>query len=141
MLLIKMKRQSNGGFTLVELMMVIVIVAVLMGVALPAYQNQIIRGKRAAAKSAILDVANREAQYLLANRSYADPNDFGYTPPDDVGDIYTFSFSTTPPSTPSPPYFSITATPAVGSAQAKDGWLRIDSEGVKTSEFPDKWGR
>jgi type IV pilus assembly protein PilE len=110
-----------------------------MGVALPAYQNQIIRGKRAAAKSAMLDIANREVQYLLANRSYADPSDFGYTPPDDVGDIYTFSLSTTPPSSPSPPFFTITATPE--GAQAKDGWLKLDSEGVKTSQFSDKWER
>jgi type IV pilus assembly protein PilE len=140
MIITKTRRHSNSGFTLIELMMVIAIVAVLMGVALPAYQDQIIRGKRAAAKGAMLDVANREVQYLLANRSFVDPSDFGYTPPDDVGDIYTFSLSTTPPSSPSPPFFTITATPKPG-RQAKDGWLKLDSEGVKTSEFPDKWGR
>jgi len=134
----KTSRHPDSGFTLVELMIVIVIVAVLMGVALPAYQNQIIRGKRAAAKSAMLDIANREVQYLLANRSYADPSDFGYTPPDDVGDIYTFSLSTVSPS-PGVPFFTITATPKPGTRQAKDGPLTLNSEGVKTP--PEKWER
>ncbi|MEH6637502.1 MAG: type IV pilin protein [Halioglobus sp.] len=139
MIMTKLRRHSDSGFTLIELMIVIVIVAVLVGVALPAYQDQIIRGKRGAAKSVMLDIANREVQYLLANRSFADLSDFGYAPPDDVGEFYMFSVSTTPPSTPSPPFFTITATPQ--GAQAKDGWLKLDSENVKTSQFPDKWER
>ena len=44
------------GFTLVELMIVIVIVAILLAVALPSYQNSVQKGRRADAKSALLDV-------------------------------------------------------------------------------------
>jgi type IV pilus assembly protein PilE len=139
MIITKTRRHSAGGFTLIELMMVIAIVAVLLAIALPAFQDQIIRGHRGAAKAAMLDVANREVQYLLANRSYADPTDFGYSLPDDVGDIYTFSLSTTPPASPSPPFFTITATPKPGTRQAKDGALTLNSEGVKTP--PEKWQR
>ena len=45
-----MNKRAASGFTLVELMIVIVVVAVLMGIALPAYRDQVIRGHRAAAK-------------------------------------------------------------------------------------------
>ena len=130
--------RSVGGFTLIELMIVIVIVAVLMGVALPAYQNQVPRGHRAAAKGEMLEIANRQQQYLLAMRSYtADPNDFSYTPPADVAVRYSFSLSTT--SASSAPFFTITAQP-IG-AQVKDGTeaLTLDSEGNKLPA--DKWSR
>jgi type IV pilus assembly protein PilE len=136
MIITKTRRHSNSGFTLIELMIVIVIVAVLVGIALPAFQNQIIRGHRGAAKAAMMDLANRENQYLLANRSYvSDLADFGYTLPDDVGDRYTFSISTL--SASGIPFFTIEATPIA--AQVSDGPLTLDSEGVKTPA--DKWER
>ena len=85
----------------------------------------------------MIDIASRESQYLVANRSYADPNDFGYTLPDEVGDRYTFDLSTTNAS--GMPLFTIRATP-IG-PQASDGWLQLNSEGEKTSESPGKWER
>ena len=138
MLMIKVKRQSNSGFTLVELMMVIVIVAVLMGIALPAYQNQVLRGHRAAAKGEMLEIANRQQQYLLANRTYTDTAaDIAYTPPADVSDRYTFDLSTV--SASGAPSFTITLQP-IGT-QLRDGAdpLTLNSEGVKTPA--DKWER
>ena len=130
--------RSLGGFTLIELMIVIVIVAVLVGVALPAYQNQIIRGHRAAAKAEMLEIANRQQQFLLANRAYAtDLSTIAYTTPPDVGAKYTFSISSVNNS--GAPYFQIMAD-AIGS-QARDGFLTIDSLGTKDSEYDDKWAR
>ena len=129
-------RRRIGGFTLIELMTVIIIVSVLMAVALPAYQNQIIRGHRAAAKSEMLEIANRQEQYLLANRSYTnDASQFSYTLPADVAARYDFGLSTT--SASGAPFFQITFT-AKG-AQLKDGNLTLDSEGEKTPA--EKWKR
>ena len=131
-------RRSTGGFSLIELMMVIIIVAVLMAVALPAYQNQVLRGHRAAAKGEMLEIANRQQQYLLANRSYTnDPADFAYTQPADVAARYSFSISTV--SASGVPFFQITFQP-IGT-QVKDGSepLTLNSEGVKTPA--DKWAR
>jgi len=36
--------------------------------------------------------------------------------------------------------FTARATPQTG-RQSPDGWLEIDQDGVKTSEFPDKWAK
>ena len=132
----KMRRRSDSGFTLIELMIVIIVVAVLMGIALPAYQNQIIRGHRAAAKGEMLELGSREQQFLLANRSYTNnPDDFAYTLPTDVAARYSFNISTVSASVV--PTFTITFT-AIGS-QAGDGDLTLNSEGVKTPA--DKWAR
>ena len=138
MIIRKNRRHSNSGFTLIELMTVIIIVAVLMAIALPAYQNQVLRGHRAAAKGEMLEIANRQQQYLLANRTYTnDAADFSYTPPPEVAARYTFSISTS--SASSVPFFQISAQPTGN--QVKDGTdpLTLNSEGLK--EPADKWAR
>jgi type IV pilus assembly protein PilE len=138
MIIRKKGRHSNGGFTLIELMIVIIIVSVLMAVALPAYQNQILRGHRGAAKGEMLEIANRQQQYLLANRSYTNnKTDIAYTDSADVATKYSINISTI--SASGVPFFQITAQP-IGS-QVKDGTdpLTLNSEGAKTPA--DKWER
>ena len=131
--------QVQHGFTLIEIMIVIVIVSILIAIALPAYRDQIIRGKRAAAKGEMMDIANREQQLLLANRAYVDTTGMlatGYSLPADVADNYTFAISAP---TVTPPTFLITFTP-IGK-QAVDGppSLTLDHEGEKLPV--DKWKR
>lgn len=124
-------RQHQGGFTLIELMIVISIVAILLAVALPAYQDQIIRGHRAAAQSDMLDIANREQQYLLSNRAYLDHTGMaatGFLLSTRVDDHYTYAVSV---GTNAVPSYTITLTPKSGSRQASDGPLTLTSEGVK----------
>jgi type IV pilus assembly protein PilE len=68
-----------GGFTLIELMVVIVIGAILMSIAIPSWQTQIRKSRRTDAKNAILDMAGREERYLSTTNSYsALPSDLGY---------------------------------------------------------------
>ena len=84
-----MKIKNTAGFTLIELMIVVAIVGILAAVALPSYQQYIIRGHRAAAQSEMMDIANREQQYILSNRVYtATGSDLGYSLPSDVGARY-----------------------------------------------------
>ncbi len=126
---IKPAHRKQGGFTLIELMIVIAIVAILLAIALPAYQNQIIRGHRAAAQSQMLDIANREQQYLLSNRAYIDEIAMaatGFTLPARVLENYSYTITV---GTETVPSYTITFTPS--GRQAKDGDLTLNSEGVK----------
>jgi len=64
-------RSEVRGFTLMEVLTVLLIIAILAMIAYPSYVNQIRKSKRAVAKSALLDAANREEQYYFDNKSYA----------------------------------------------------------------------
>ncbi|MDX1497190.1 MAG: type IV pilin protein, partial [Salinisphaeraceae bacterium] len=68
----KSMRQRLAGFTLIELMIVAAVIAVLAAIALPAYQDYSLRGKRAVGKSALMEVISRQEQFFGDNKQYAD---------------------------------------------------------------------
>jgi type IV pilus assembly protein PilE len=72
-------RIINSGFTLVELMVVVLVGAILVGIAVPGFQSQIRKSRRTDAKTAVLDLAGREEKYLSLNNTYsASPAQLGY---------------------------------------------------------------
>lgn len=123
------------GFTLIELMIAVAIIGILAALAYPSYQNSVIKGNRASAKSFLMEVVQRQQQYLLDKRAYAgDVATLGVTVPAEVSRYYTVSVSL---QAGPPPGFTATATPIAGKPQAKDGPLSITNTGVKTPA--DKW--
>ncbi|HSH53585.1 MAG TPA: type IV pilin protein [Methylotenera sp.] len=130
--------QSNAhqkGFTMIELMIVVAIIGILAAIAYPSYQNYVIKGKRNAAQAFMLDISNRERQYLLDARAYTDslPNLGITTLPAEVSPSYDITITVGA----SAPSFTITATPIAGTAQASDGDLTLDDTGTKTPS--GKW--
>ena len=63
-----MKKQP--GFTLVELMIVCAVLGIIAMVALPAYNEQVARGKRGEAKAALLRGAQQMERYYTVNNCY-----------------------------------------------------------------------
>ena len=128
-----MTRNRTRGFTLLEVMIVVVIVGVLAAIALPAYQSQVRKSNRSAAQQFMQDVALREQQIMMDQRGYVPVTDtayFGNKPSDSNSGVGLaapssttgkYTFVVTRDNTTTPPSYTNTAT-AVGS-QDKDASL------------------
>lgn len=133
---------KRNGFTLMELMIVLAIIGILTAIALPSYSRYTLKANRVGAESLLMDIAQKEQQYLFDNRSYLQITDcaglttnLGISVDDKVASNYTCKVDVT---AGPPPTFIATATPKSGTRQAKDGvTLTINQAGAKTPS--DKW--
>jgi len=130
-------QRRTRGFTLVELMVTVAIVAILFSIAVPSYALFMKKSRRGDTESTLMDIAQREQQYLIDARAYApDIATLNTTIPADVSAYYTIQIcrTTAPCVAPggTPPTFAIIATPIAGTAQAGDYTLTLDSTGAKT---------
>ncbi|MBS1188292.1 MAG: pilus assembly protein [Rhodocyclaceae bacterium] len=118
------------GFTLVELMIVVTIIGILLGIAIPNYQSYMIKANRTAAKNFLMAIANKQEQYLLDKREYADTlGKLGLSQPSELSGKYDCS---TPESHTASSYkWKCTAQ----GSQTGDGDLTIENTGKKTGKW------
>lgn len=61
---------DTRGFSLIELMMVLTIIAIFITFTYPSYQEAIIRSRRLDGQTALIDLANRMEHYFSEHHSY-----------------------------------------------------------------------
>ena len=71
-------KRADSGFTLIELMVVVVIAGILAAVAYPAYTDSVRKSRRAAAKTTMLQIAQQEERYYTENNKYVALTGLGY---------------------------------------------------------------
>jgi len=135
-----MRTTSSNGFTLIELMIVVVIIGVLAAIAMPAYQEYTKRARRADAKHALLDIQLNQEKWRANNSTYSST----------IGDVWGSG------TTSLDGYYNLTVSDGTGSqysataaptgAQSEDdcGTFAIDASGENTTgdnASSDCWNR
>ena len=128
-------KTREQGFSLIEVMIVVIVLGILASIAIPSYQEYVRRGNRADAKSVMLQAANWMQQCYTLNNTF--------TPNPPATCALPASLSASPAS--GTPKFSVTlsavaaqaytlqAAPTGGYADPKCGTLTITNSGARTS--------
>jgi len=124
----------SRGFTLMELMAVVAIVAILVGIAVPTYQDSVRKSRRGQAKSDLAEAAQAMERYYTINNTYvgANLNTIYNNPPQSpkTGTAhYTISFDGAVTANS----FVLQAVPSTTTGQNKDkcGTMNLSNTGVK----------
>ncbi len=139
-------RRGSAGFTLIEVMIVVAIVAILARIAFPSYQESVARARRGDAKTVLLENAQFMERYYTQNNTYMSGTGNPTlpalrAPKDGTNKFYDVSFSGTNTATT----YSIQAVPTGGMANDACGTLTLDQGGTKgvsgTKSVDDCWNR
>ena len=134
-----------AGFTLLELMIAVAIVAIVMTIAYPSYQRYLIESRRADAQNALLGFGTAMERYRSDNSSYAGaqsgtgfpnpPESTVYpsqTPIDSSDKFYNLTIEAADSNG-----YTVRATPISGTVQDGDGYLELTSTGFKRWDQDD----
>ena len=128
--------KATRGFSLIELMIALVIVAILAAIAIPSYRNYVLRVNRNDATAALLKIAAAQEKFYLQNNTYTnnldDPPPAGLGIPTTENGYYTLAVTVGDPTRD----FLATATVDAGGPQAADGactTFTINHQDVRTS--------
>lgn len=135
----------NAGFTLIELMIVVAIIAVLAAIALPTYSKYVTKTRRSAAKACLSQYSNYMERYYTTWLEYDKAGSAGAAntlPAMDcntaqqTANYYDYTLGNLAAST-----YTLTATPKAGTPQASDtcGALTLDQAGTRTPTSTGCW--
>lgn len=126
--------RACSGFSLLELIIVVVVAAIIAAIAVPSYQEQTRKGRRAAATATLFDATSRQEQFFLDNKTYTVTVAAGGLNMNTVTEDGSYAISVDAPTGACPidRCYRVRATPQGAQAADSCGALTIDSDRVKS---------
>lgn len=118
--------RKHQGFTLIEVMIVVAIVAILSAIAVPSYQEYIRRGHRAEVRAALLQASQWMERAATANGTYPLAAAFPASLTTIQSGRYTIAVASATGAA-----YTLTATPAVGQVGDKCGNYTLTQTGAR----------
>ena len=122
-------KQSSTGFTLIELMIVIAIIAILTSIAYPSYQDSVRKSRRAAAQADLIELSSFMERFFTENNKYHQNNaatPVAVSPPFVNTAFYTYSL---PAKTATS--FTLRATPTGAQTSDDCGTMSLSQTGQR----------
>jgi type IV pilus assembly protein PilE len=132
---LRTRRRQAAGFTLIELMIVVAIIAILAAIAVPIYSDYITRGKLTEAHNNLSALRVQMEQYFQDNRTYLNGAVCGVTMPTTGSNSTVKYFTYTCTATSST--YTITATGAT--TQTANFTFTIDQNNVHATTNANGW--
>lgn len=130
--------RRRGGFTLLELMIVLTVMAILAAIAITQYSRYGYRARRSDGQKLLMAIGNAEERYYALHNTYADLATIGYSTTATAtseSSYYTASVALITVNTIAGQGYTATATPVPGGSQARDACaaLTLTDTGVKAA--------
>lgn len=127
-----MRPSTCRGFTLIELMIVIAIIGILAAIAVPQYNDYLIKTHRNMAQAGLVEVAQFLERVYTENNSYrpggsAPTLPVTQTPKDSSAKTYQLALTASTATT-----FTLRATPIAGTLSAENGILELTQTGLRS---------
>lgn len=123
-----MKLKDNKGFSLIELLIVITILAVLSAIAIPGYRSFIVKGNRSQVEQIMIQDQQYMERFYSESGSYYSGTTYPALPytrsPLTGTKLYNISIIGSDPNS-----YNIVATPVSGTVQAGESSICLDSDG------------
>jgi type IV pilus assembly protein PilE len=132
-------RETALGFTLLELMLVLAVLAILVAIALPSYQQSVRRSSRADAKAILMETAQAMERVFTTNNSYATGTVISAVSPKGASGTdkkYDIGFKAGEPTATT---FVLEAVPANSQIGDSCGTLTLSNTGAQTPSTAGCW--